>query len=75
MLARNQLARWSALVVVMAVGSCSSLPARPGARERMKFYILDAASSLGFNLKTEQGKYFLRLYFPSHWLWQISVTF
>ena len=41
----------------MAVGSssCSSLPAQQLELEReMKIYIHDAASSLGFNLKTEQ---------------------
>ena len=41
----------------MAVGSssCSSLPAQDLELERkMKIYIHDAASSLGFNLKTEQ---------------------
>ena len=41
----------------MAVGSssCSSLPAQDLELEsEMKIYIHDAASSLGFNLKTEQ---------------------
>ena len=45
------------LVAVMAVGSsnCSSLPAQDLELEReMKIYIHDAASSLEFNLKTEQ---------------------
>ena len=40
----------------MAVGSssCSSLPAQHLELEReMKIYIHDAASSVGFNLKTE----------------------
>ena len=43
----------------MAVGSssCSSLPAQDLELEReMKIYIHDAASSLGFNQKTEQDK-------------------
>ena len=43
----------------MAVGSssCSSLPAQDLELEReMKIYIHDAASSVGFNLKTEQDE-------------------
>ena len=43
----------------MAVGSSSysSLPAQDLEIEReMKIYIQDAASSLGFNLKTEQDE-------------------
>ena len=43
----------------MAVGSssCSSLPAQDLELEReMKIYIHEAASSLGFNQKTEQDK-------------------
>ena len=43
----------------MAVGSssCSSLPALDLELEReMKIYTRDAASSLGFNLKTEQDE-------------------
>ena len=43
----------------MAVGSCScsSVPAQDLELEReMKIYIHDAASSLGFNLKTEQDE-------------------
>ena len=43
----------------MAVGSssCSSVPAQDLELEReMKFYIHDVASSLGFNLKTEQDE-------------------
>ena len=47
------------LVAVMTVGSssCSSLPAQDLELEReMKICIHDAASSLGFNLKTEQDE-------------------
>ena len=43
----------------MAVSSsrCSSQPAQDLELEReMKIYIYDAASSLGFNLKTEQDE-------------------
>ena len=43
----------------MAVGSssCSSVPAQDLQLEReMKIYIHDAASSLGFNLKTQQDE-------------------
>ena len=43
----------------MAVGSssCSSLPAQDLELEReMKIYIHDAASSVGFNPKTEQDE-------------------
>ena len=51
----------------MAVGSssCSSLPAQDLELERqMKIYIHDAASSLGFNLKTEQDESISKALFP-----------
>ena len=51
----------------MAVGSssCSSLPAQDLELEReMKIYIHDAASSLRFNLKTEQEEIFSKGLFP-----------
>ena len=49
----------------MAVGSstCSSLPAQDLELER-EIYIHDAASSLGFNLKTEQDEVFSTALFP-----------
>ena len=52
----------------MAVGSssCSCLPAQDLELEReMKVYIHDAASSVGFNLKTEQDEsIFSKALFP-----------
>ena len=63
----------------MAVGSssCSSLPAQDLELEReMKIYIHDAASSVGFNLKTEQRKVFSKALFPFPLvLANLSVTF
>ena len=41
--------------MVASSSSCSSLPAQDLELEReMKIYIHDAASSVGFNVKTEQ---------------------
>ena len=63
-------ARWlrgQLLVAVMAVGSgsCRSLLAKDLELEReIKRYILDAASSLGFNLRTEQEEVFFKALFP-----------
>ena len=51
----------------MAVGSssCSSLLAQDLELEReIKIYIHDAASSLGFNLKTEQDESIFQALFP-----------
>ena len=43
--------------MVVGSSSCSSLPAQDLELEReMKIYIHDAASSFGFNLKTEQDE-------------------
>ena len=43
--------------MAVSSSSCSSLPAQNQELEReMKIYVHDEASSLGFNLKTEQDE-------------------
>ena len=42
--------------MVVGSSSCSSIPAQDLELERNEIYIHDAASSVGFNLKTEQDE-------------------